>query len=76
MNQVFLKPSAGRVLRDHTDRFRLIGEEGKTVVLDRVFKKRIADGDAEIVVVQKPRATVVMPKPVEISTGEKAKEQK
>lgn len=70
MKKVKIAPAPGRVLRDHTDRFKIIPEGGKSVILDRVFKKRIAQGDAvEVREQRKPAPATVKPaepqKPVE-----------
>jgi hypothetical protein len=62
MTTATIKPTSGRVLRDHTDGYSLITDEGKSVHLDRVFRKRIADGDAELV--KQEAAPEVAPEPV------------
>jgi hypothetical protein len=46
MSKVLIKPAPGCVLRDHNEDFALIPVTGKDVVLDRLWKKRVKDGDA------------------------------
>lgn len=56
MKQVFLKPAEGRLVRDHNDDLTPLAAEGKLVVLDPTWRKRIAQGDVIVIEPEKAKA--------------------